>query len=116
VTPVRDKLNINAEDGLEVAETPYAARALQESLRSGLSRLPEPRNDYEIVVPEDEAMEVQQQTTVSIEDQADVDARALADQKAKRKLPIFPFTENVWFNPTQSNDSLSTTYSRATTA
>lgn len=83
-TPIRDKLNINAEDGLENGDTPYAARALKESLRSGLSRLPAPRNDYEIVVPEDQTVETPTINTVVMEDQADVDARALAEQKAKR--------------------------------
>lgn len=89
-TPIRDKLNINAEDGIEGGETPYAVRALKDALRSGLSRLPAPRNDYEIVVPEDQKMDVQPEESNLLEDQADIDARAAAELKAKRSFIFFP--------------------------
>lgn len=48
-------------------------------MRAGLSTLPAPRNDYEIVVPEDEADLEGSQVPgpSSVEDQADVDQRAL---------------------------------------
>jgi pre-mRNA-splicing factor CDC5/CEF1 len=59
---------------------------LKEQLRSGLSSLPAPRNDYEIVVPDsEEETEVPIEAGNSVEDQADVDARYLAELKAKRK-------------------------------
>lgn len=59
---------------------------LKEQLRSGLNSLPAPRNDYEIVVPdsEDETM-APVEAANNTEDQADVDARYLAELKAKRK-------------------------------
>jgi pre-mRNA-splicing factor CDC5/CEF1 len=59
---------------------------LREQLRSGLNSLPAPRNDYEIVVPEsEEEMETPVEAGNSVEDQADVDARYIAELKAKRK-------------------------------
>ena len=59
---------------------------LREQLRSGLNSLPAPRNDYEIVVPEsEEVMETPIEAGNSVEDQADVDARYVAELKAKRK-------------------------------
>lgn len=65
---------------------------LREQLRSGLNSLPAPRNDYEIVVPEsEEEMETPVEAGNSIEDQADVDARYIAELKAKRKQDTFLF-------------------------
>lgn len=66
VTPsVRDKLNINPEDGIDVSDTPSAQRlyqnSMKEQLKMGLSSLPQPKNDYEIVVPEHEEEEVPEQ-------------------------------------------------------
>jgi pre-mRNA-splicing factor CDC5/CEF1 len=59
---------------------------LKEQLRSGLNSLPAPRNDYEIVVPDSEEETVAPiEAGNNTEDQADVDARYLAELKAKRK-------------------------------
>lgn len=59
---VRDKLNINPEEGLEIANTPAAHKmyqnSLKEQLKRGLSGLPQPKNDYEIVVPEHDEEEI----------------------------------------------------------
>lgn len=87
-TLLRDKLNINPEEGLEGSETPFAVRQMKEQLRSALSLLPAPKNDYEIVVPDDESSEPSQPESSTIEDQADIDARFLAEQKAKRELNV----------------------------
>lgn len=58
---------------------------LKEQLRSGLNALPAPKNDYEIVVPDSEGeMEAPVEAGNSVEDQADVDTRYLAELKAKR--------------------------------
>lgn len=59
LTPsVRDKLNINPEDGIDIGNTPAAHKiyqnSLKEQLKMGLSTLPQPKNDYEIVVPDNE--------------------------------------------------------------
>lgn len=87
---VRDKLNINPEDTMSVSETPAAykhyQRQIKSSLREGLSSLPAPKNDYEIVVPDDELDEQPSESaTISVEDQADIDAERLEDEKEKRR-------------------------------
>ncbi|KAJ6638555.1 Cell division cycle 5-like protein [Pseudolycoriella hygida] len=90
---VRDKLNINPDDSMSVTETPAAYKNYQKqlkgSLREGLASLPAPRNDYEIVVPEDEDgnFEMTDVNTI-VEDQADVDARYVAEEKAKRAAEL----------------------------
>ncbi|RZC40269.1 Myb Cef and/or Ax dynein light domain containing protein, partial [Asbolus verrucosus] len=85
---VRDKLNINPEEGLDVGDTPAAHRSYQnsvkEQLKLGLSSLPLPKNDYEIVVPEHEEEErTEQAEEETVEDQADVDARLQEELRAK---------------------------------
>lgn len=84
---VRDKLNINPEENLDVGDTPAAQRhyqqSLKEQLRLKLGSLPAPKNDYEIVVPEHEEEALEKQHEQMIEDQADIDARYEAEQKAK---------------------------------
>lgn len=58
---------------------------VKEQLRAGLSTLPTPRNDYEIVVPEDEVEGDSRQSASQMraEDQADVDQRAYDTMVAK---------------------------------
>lgn len=56
----------------------------KEQLRASLSSLPQPKNDYEIVVPELEESNQNEETEVNmIEDQADVDEKMQAELKAK---------------------------------
>ena len=82
-TPLRDQLNINPEDSIAGFENVKSARQQQfeirAQLRAGLSSLPTPKNDFEIVVPEDEGgMEVEEGSDVDpayIEDAAEVDER-----------------------------------------
>ncbi|XP_050309864.1 cell division cycle 5-like protein [Anthonomus grandis grandis] len=84
MTPsVRDKLNINPEDGL-VVEDKAQFMFQKQQLKMGLSSLPQPRNDYEIVVPdhEDQTIPEQAQERV-VEDQSDVDKRYQEEMKAK---------------------------------
>lgn len=87
---VRDKLSINAEDGMSVTETPAAFKNYQKqvktSLRDGLASLPAPRNDYEIVVPDDQDDDTGETATDDqlIEDQSDIDARRIEDEKVQR--------------------------------
>lgn len=72
---------------MEVGDTPAAHRnyqqSLKEQLRLKLTRLPAPKNDYEIVVPEDEEEAQEKQDERIVEDQADIDARHEAEQRAK---------------------------------
>lgn len=70
---------------MDIGDTPATHRSYQQSikeqLRMGLNALPVPKNDYEIVVPEHEEEQAKQEQTLKVEDQADVDARALEMQK-----------------------------------
>ena len=82
-TPLRDQLNINPEEGVAGFESVKSARQQQfeirAQLRAGLSSLPTPKNDFEIVVPEDEGgMETEEGSGVDptyVEDAAEVDER-----------------------------------------
>ena len=82
-TPLRDQLNINPEDSVTGFESAKSARQQQleirAQLRAGLSSLPAPKNDFEIVVPENEGnMDVEEGSEVDstyIEDAAEVDER-----------------------------------------
>jgi len=56
------------------------------ALRNALASLPAPRNDYEIVVPDSELQQSDQQSSVDedfIPDQSDVDANRQAALKAQ---------------------------------
>lgn len=80
----RDKLSINID---EYNETPIAMKDYQkqmkESLRERLSTLPTPRNDYEIVVPEDIVENDKESAPVSfIEDRSDADIRLFEEKRA----------------------------------
>lgn len=86
-TPLRDKLNINPEDHLTFNDAHSAKHAMRESknaLRESLSTLPVPRNDYEIVIPEEEPVswEEELQDNNSIQDQADLDAKLETEKAA----------------------------------
>ncbi|XP_076054718.1 cell division cycle protein 21 [Oratosquilla oratoria] len=93
-TPLRDKLNINEEGALVPIDDRHALKAYQRNMRDqlqvNLKALPSPKNDFEIVVPDQEEgvqMEEAEGSSV-VEDQADVDARAVADAEAKRKAEM----------------------------
>ncbi|EDW17158.1 cell division cycle 5-like protein [Drosophila mojavensis] len=111
---VRDKLSINAEESMAVTETPAVyknyQKQLKSSLREGLAALPTPRNDYEIVVPEQEDSETMETSTEpAIEDQADVDARMLAEQEAQRKRELAKRSQVIQRNlprPTEVNTKI----------
>uniref|UniRef100_A0A1B0B8Q4 Cell division cycle 5-like protein n=1 Tax=Glossina palpalis gambiensis TaxID=67801 RepID=A0A1B0B8Q4_9MUSC len=91
---VRDKLNINVEENLNVGETPAMyknyQKQLKHSLRESLATLPTPKNDYEIVVPEENELEPTDSTneSITVEDQADVDARVVAEKEKARKQEL----------------------------
>ncbi|XP_043248665.1 cell division cycle 5-like protein [Colletes gigas] len=89
-TPVRDKLSINPDEGIEGSETPLIQKQVKEQLRAGLSALPTPRNDYEIVVPEGETKDesAATPTTEIVEDQADIDARQQQELMEQRKREL----------------------------
>lgn len=90
---VRDKLNINPEEGIGAGDTPAAVKSYQSSLKQqlkkNLSSLPAPKNDYEIVVPEHEDEEMPEQAQEKmVEDQADLDKRYEEEMKAKAEREL----------------------------
>ncbi|XP_071545463.1 cell division cycle 5-like protein [Panulirus ornatus] len=95
-TPVRDKLNINEEGALVPIDDRQALKAYQrnmrEALQASLKSLPAPKNDFEIVVPDQEdgqfGDEDKEHGEAVVEDQADVDARAVADAAARREAEM----------------------------
>nr|XP_033321478.1 cell division cycle 5-like protein isoform X3 [Megalopta genalis] len=89
-TPVRDKLSINPDENIDGSETPLVQKQVKEQLRAGLSTLPAPRNDYEIVVPEGENKDENASTpaTEIVEDQADIDARRQQELMEQRKREL----------------------------
>ncbi|KAI4560699.1 hypothetical protein MJG53_017328 [Ovis ammon polii x Ovis aries] len=89
-TPLRDKLNINPEDGMADYSDPSYVKQMEresrEHLRLGLLGLPAPKNDFEIVLPENAEKELEEREIddTYIEDAADVDARKQAIRDAER--------------------------------
>ncbi|CAD7676685.1 unnamed protein product [Nyctereutes procyonoides] len=88
-TPLRDKLNINPEDGMADYSDPSYVKQMEresrEHLRLGLLGLPAPKNDFEIVLPENAEKELEDREIddTYIEDAADVDARKQAIREAE---------------------------------
>lgn len=78
-TPIRDKLNINPDENIDGSETPLIQTQAKSSLRTVLSSLPAPCNNYELDINDEEINEesapTSAPTTDMIEDQADIDAR-----------------------------------------
>ena len=89
-TPMlRDKLNINPKETPAVLQ-----RTLKEQLKRGLSTLSVPKNDYEIVVAEDE-MDTSDEPSAEghvgasqVEDQADIDARIETERTKQREAQL----------------------------
>ncbi|KAK0064476.1 cell division cycle 5-like protein [Biomphalaria pfeifferi] len=98
-TPLRDKLNINEDD--EMVDSGFYQTNQLDQLRRGLAGLPAPKNDYEIVVPEDEQGQEgdSQGGRRVVEDQADLDERAEWEKEQKRlaelKLRSLPVQRNL---------------------
>jgi pre-mRNA-splicing factor CDC5/CEF1 len=92
-TPVRDALNINDPDALLSAsarEERARVALLRCDLVKGLSSLPVPRNEYQIVVPEmaDMDMETEGGQAAMEEDAADVEWRLREQAAAEAQLKL----------------------------
>ncbi|XP_050465844.1 cell division cycle 5-like protein [Cataglyphis hispanica] len=89
-TPVRDKLNINPDENVDGSETPLIQTQAKSSLRSVLSSLPAPCNDYEIDIHDGDINEenISAPAAEIVEDQADIDARRQQEllEEKKREL------------------------------
>ncbi|ESO92544.1 hypothetical protein LOTGIDRAFT_190497 [Lottia gigantea] len=86
-TPVRDKLNINqGEDMNPALVDKFQQYEMKSQLRQGLAGLPTPKNDYEIVVPEDEhdGHVEMMDTNGMVEDQADLDDKSQYELEQQR--------------------------------
>ncbi|CAH1233990.1 CDC5L [Branchiostoma lanceolatum] len=87
---VRDKLNINPEEGLMEYDDPQYAKHLQEQhksqLRRGLQGLPQPKNDFEIVMPEEMQQDIGMETEAQASlrpDRSDIDSAEQARVNAE---------------------------------
>ncbi|XP_016089409.1 cell division cycle 5-like protein [Sinocyclocheilus grahami] len=93
-TPLRDKLNINTEEGGVDYSDPSFAKHLQkesrEQLRLGLMSLPVPRNDFEIVLPENAEKELEEAEVDEsfVEDAAEIELRKHAAREAEREKEL----------------------------
>ncbi|XP_006784022.1 cell division cycle 5-like protein [Neolamprologus brichardi] len=111
-TPLRDKLNINTEE--QLADPAYAKHTQRESLqhlRQGLMSLPVPKNDFEIVLPENAEKELEETETETgfIEDSADVEARKQAQRDAEREKELklrHTAVQRSLPRPTEVNESV----------
>ena len=79
-TPVRDQLQINQEDAMSesfgsVRSMKQQAFDMKAQLRAGLSSLPAPKNDFEIVAPEEMDVDGEGHGVEFVEDAAEVDER-----------------------------------------
>lgn len=89
-TPMRDSLSINNDDGASmVGDTPRLERMrlndVKHSLRQGFASLPEPKNEFELVMPDEETEEENEevQAAMRIEDSTDREARLKAIKAAE---------------------------------
>merc|ERR1712223_989255 len=84
-TPLRDKLAINPEEGFDEHDR-FQQREMRETLKMGLSSLPVPKNDFEIVIPEamgEDAAE--EEGRAWVEDQADIDNQTAEEYRKRRE-------------------------------
>ncbi|XP_022081761.1 cell division cycle 5-like protein [Acanthaster planci] len=94
-TPVRDKLNINAEEAYGDMDDMMLAKQHQKQLkgelRRGLASLPAPKNDFEIVIPEDSEdhrTEDNEADVNFVEDAADVELKRAARLEEERRQAL----------------------------
>merc|ERR1719228_1780042 len=88
-TPLRDKLAINPDESFDDGSDRFHQREMKETLKMGLSSLPQPKNDFEIVIPEamgEEALEDEGQSWV--EDQADIDNQTAEEFRKRREAEL----------------------------
>ncbi|XP_014233346.1 cell division cycle 5-like protein [Trichogramma pretiosum] len=89
-TPLRDRLSINPEEALDPSETPIIQKQAKDQLRVKFDSLPAPKNDFEIVIPEEEINEGDEANAAMeiVEDQADIDAKKQQAILEQQKLEL----------------------------
>lgn len=111
-TPLRDKLNINSEE--QLADPAYAKHVLRENLqqlKQGLMSLPVPKNDFEIVLPEnaESGLDDTETTMGFIEDASEVELQKQvvrdAEKEKELKLRHTPVRRNLP-RPAEVNESV----------
>ncbi|XP_027758050.1 cell division cycle 5-like protein isoform X3 [Empidonax traillii] len=114
-TPLRDKLNINPEEGMADYSDPSYAKQMEresrEHLRMGLMALPAPKNDFEIVLPENAEKELEEHEAdeTFVEDAADIEARKQALREAERAKELKRMHKAVQKNlprPSEVNETI----------
>ena len=127
-TPLRDKLAINPSEAFMEGggssmggatgsgDSRFYQREVKETLKLGLSTLPTPKNDFEIVVPENEEaggggedVEMADDADTWIEDQADLDQLTEEEYRARREKELRRRSQAVQRDlprPTDMNDSV----------
>ncbi|XP_061822617.1 cell division cycle 5-like protein [Nerophis lumbriciformis] len=111
-TPLRDKLNINSEE--QLADPSYAKQVQRESLqqlRQGLMSLPVPKNDFEIVLPENAEKELEETEMEAgfVDDASEVELRkqALRDAEREKELKLRHTTvQRSLPRPTEVNETV----------
>ncbi|KAL3050747.1 hypothetical protein OYC64_012716 [Pagothenia borchgrevinki] len=111
-TPLRDKLNINSEEQMaDPAFSKHLQRESLQQLRQGLLSLPVPKNDFEIVLPEnaEKDLEETESETGFTEDSSDVEDRKQAVRDLEREKELKLRHTSVQRNlprPTEVNESV----------
>ncbi|GAA5854168.1 hypothetical protein JCM8547_008252 [Rhodosporidiobolus lusitaniae] len=94
-TPMRDSLSINDENASQFGATPREERHrlndVKRQLRAGFSSLPQPKNDFELLLPEDEeeaAESAEVSEAMRIEDRSEREAKLkeLREIEEKKEL------------------------------
>ncbi|XP_008551894.1 cell division cycle 5-like protein [Microplitis demolitor] len=88
--PIRDKLNIISNDDLDNSEALVLHKQHKRQMQADFSTVPVPKNDYQIVIPEEETNneEIDNSDRSFIEDQADVDSRKQQELLELRKREL----------------------------
>ncbi|KAJ2804600.1 Pre-mRNA-splicing factor cef1 [Coemansia guatemalensis] len=115
MTAVRDELGLNTPalgEGATPRERKLANRGLREQLAHKLAALPQPKNEFEIVVPEPNADQSEESsaadavaalridqtaagTAATVEDRADIERRVEQERKAAAELELLRRSQSV---------------------
>lgn len=111
-TPLRDKLNINTEEQLaDPAYAKHLQRESREQLKLGLMSLPVPKNDFEIVLPENAERELEEMETEQgyVEDAAEIEHRKQAARELEKEKELkmrHTAVQRSLPRPTEVNESI----------
>ncbi len=92
-TPVRDQLQINQDDAMSesfgsVRSMKQQSYDMKAQLRAGLSNLPAPKNDFEIVAPEEMEVDGEELGAEFVVDAAELDERKARAQRDKGRCDV----------------------------